>query len=311
MLKIVSRDLILGEKLKRREKLPLEYHAHGDCIHIGKISSGCRTCFVRNNFSSFAVYTGCECNVSCGYCYYDKKRNDDNWNSHKKIRNNLADLYEKILDNNTNFQEITYNSWGETLKYPAIIKEASDMIKRWQLDSGKKTYSHLYTNGMLADEKMLAFLKDCEVSELRFHHSASNFSKKVLDNMQIAVDMDFIVTIEEPSLPENKDKLIKHLEIYDKIGIKHLNLIECQVTLDNKEYLETMYPNGRVYRDNLWHFYDEGMVYDIIEEKVNNNYSFSIIDCNSRVECCRDTNQITKIHEFLDWNMMDEACNKL
>ena len=33
--------------------------------------------------------------------------------------------------------------------------------------------------------------------------------------------------------------------------------------------------------------YDDGMVYDIIEEKVKNNYKFSIIDCNIRTEMHR------------------------
>lgn len=307
MLQIVSRDWVLQEKFKRRAQLPLEYHANGDCIHMGKISKGCKTCFLRDNFSTFAIYTGCECNVDCGYCYYDKNRNDQNWNSNHKIRNNLADLYEKILNDETNFQEITYNSWGETLKYPAVIKEASDMIKRWEQDSGKKVYNHLYTNGILADNNMLNFLKECGIIELRFHHSASRFSKRVVDNMKLAAEMGFIVSVEEPSLPENKEQLIQHLPIYNSIGIKHLNIVECQVTSYNKEYLEKKYPQGRIYRDNLWHFYDEGMVYDIMEERVKNGYKFSIIDCNSRVECCRDSNQITRVPELLDYSMLDGA----
>ncbi len=307
-MEIVSRDYILGEKQKRRNIIKeLEYHAHGDCIHIGRISNGCKTCFLRQPNSSFAVYTGCECNVSCGYCYYDKKRDDNNWNTAQKVQNNLTLLYETILDPSTNFQEITYNSWGETLKYPAIIKEASNLVKRWEKDNDKKVYNHLYTNGTLADNDMLDFLKSCGIIELRFHHSASNFSEKVFRNMQLAIEKDFVVSVEEPSLPENKEKIIQHLPLYNSIGIKHLNLVECQVTSDNKEYLEKKYPQGRIYRDNLWHLYDEGMVYDIMEERVKNGYKFSIIDCNSRVECCRDSNQITRVPELLDYNMMTGA----
>lgn len=92
--------------------------------------------------------------------------------------------------------------------------------------------------------------------------------------MKDAVDMGFIVTVEEPSLPENKEPLMAYLEVLDKIGINHLDMVECQVTRDNKSYLESKYPNGRIYRDYLWHFYDEGMVYDIMEEVINKNILF-------------------------------------
>lgn len=307
-MKIISRDEVIAEKVARRKELNLEYHASGDCIHLGKISRGCKTCFTRNPYNFYAIYTGCECNVACGYCYYDKNRNDRAWNSEQSINNNLSKFYELTLDPKCDLKTITYNSQGETLMYPDVIKKASDILKAWQEKNNRKVYSHLYTNGTLADKKMLEFLKECEVSELRFHISASNFNKKVFFSMKDAVDMGFIVTVEEPSLPENKEPLMAYLEVLDKIGINHLDMVECQVTRDNKSYLESKYPNGRIYRDYLWHFYDEGMVYDIMEEVINKKYSFSVIDCNSRVECCRATNQVTLIPEIHDINMMNGAC---
>ena len=309
-MKIVSRDEIIAEKITRRNTIKeLECHANGDCIHLGKISPGCETCFIRNSFSSYAVYTGCECNASCGYCYYEKNRNDQNWNTSDKIRNCLADLYAFIMHPDTDLKKVTYNSWGETLMYPAILKESSNLIKRWEKDNNKKVYNHLYTNGLLADEEMLSFLKNCGIIELRFHPSASMFSNKVLRHMKLAVEMGFVVTVEEPSLPENKEKIIQHHPVFNEIGVKHLDLVECQVTSNNREYLEKKYPNGRIYRDFLWHLYDEGMVYDIMEEVIKNKYTFSVIDCNSRVECCRDTHQITRVPELVDWNMMEGACS--
>lgn len=308
---IVSRDYIIGLKEKRRNELKLEYSSSGDCIHIGKISRGCNTCFLRNNLTSFAVYTGCECNTSCGYCYYDKNRNDNTSNSFDTIKNKLADFYALTLDNNCNLTEISYNSWGETLKYPHVIKEASFILKRYQEASGRKVYSHLYTNGVFADNNMLNFLKDCEVTELRFHHSASGFSSSVLENMKNAILKGFIVSVEEPSLLENKKKLLEMLPIYNELGLHHLNIVECQVTQFNKPYLEKKYPTGRIYRDFLWHLYDEGMVYDIMEEVLNNNYKFSIIDCNSRVECCRGTNQISLIPGLIDWSCMSSSLREI
>lgn len=58
-----------------------------------------------------------------------------------------------------------------------MLSKASDILKAWQEKNNRKVYSHLYTNGTLLI-KMLEFLKECEVSELRFHISASNFNKK-------------------------------------------------------------------------------------------------------------------------------------
>lgn len=122
-MKIISRDEILNIKYNRRKNIELQYHANGDCIHIGKISKGCKSCFIRNNNTTFAVYTGCECNVSCGYCYYEKDRNDKKWNSSLKIRNNLSELYKKILNPETDFKEISFNSFGETLFYREVARK--------------------------------------------------------------------------------------------------------------------------------------------------------------------------------------------
>lgn len=308
-MEIVSRDWVFEQKQFRRQKIEqLEYHAHGDCIHLGKISKGCSECFLRSSQTSFAIYTGCECNVACGYCYYDKNRTDATWNTASKIRNNLADLYALILTPNLDLKAVTYNSWGETLSYLPVIREAANTVRRWEQENNRKVYNHLYTNGILADETTLSLLKDWGIIELRFHPSASFFSDGVLKNMKKAAEMGFIVSVEEPSLPENKTRLIEKLPYFESIGIKHLNLVECQVTSDNKKYLDKTYPKGRIYRDHLWHMYDEGMVYDVMEEVIKNKYSFSMIDCNSRVEGCRASNQISLIPELVDWDMMKGAC---
>ncbi|MFT4297820.1 MAG: hypothetical protein ACMXX5_01375, partial [Candidatus Woesearchaeota archaeon] len=168
--------------------------------------------------------------------------------------------------------------------------------------------SHLYTNGILATPDVLEKLKEWGIVELRFHISASNFSKKVINNMKAAKKIGFVVSVEEPALPENKKKLLKHLPLFEKIGISHLNLIECQVTPNNYSYLEKKYPNGIIYRDLLWHLYDEGMVYDIIEEVIKKKYSFSVIDCNSRVECTRDAHHTMLNPQLINWSNMDGAC---
>lgn len=309
-MKLVSRDEIIAEKVARRKKIPeLKSSVNGDLTHIGRVSRGCATCFFRTPQSSYAVYTGVKCNVKCPYCYYDPERTDESWGTSDTVARNLSEYYKMALDPNVDIQEITYNSWGEPLLYMNILEEAAKITKKHQRTRGHKIYSHIYTNGLLATHDILERMKAMEITEIRFHMSASNFSKKVVENMILAKQMGFVVTVEEPSLPENREKLFDLLPWFDELGLKHLDLVECQVTPDNFDALDKAYPGGRYYRDYLWHLYDEGLVYDIIEEVINKNYSFSVIDCNSRNECARETRQVffRPTNDTLTWDHVKDA----
>ena len=138
-----------------------------------------------------------------------------------------------------------------------------------------------------------------EVDELRFHISASNFSKKVINYMYEAAKMGFIVSVEEPSWPHHKDNIVDLLPTFEDIGVKHLNLVEIQVTEWNIDNIEKAYLGDDtvgIYKDYYWHLYDGGMVYDIMEEVIDKKYSYSVLDCNGGVERCRHG----KMHHVFD-----------
>lgn len=298
-MKIVPRDHVIKLKAERRSKLPIEYHANGDCIHMGKISHGCRLCYKHGGATDVVIYSGSECNLKCPVCYYPHNRVDDP-RLQKDIAADIA-AFSKALDDDR-FQPnlISYSCEGESLLYPDIIKAYADLVKTKRPNNNP--YSFLYTNGTLADNDMLDMLKECNITELRFHLSASDFSKTVVDNMITAREKDFIVTLEEPSLPENREKLLASLPFLDEIGVAHIDMIEPRVTKFNYEYLDKKYPDGLLYQDHQWAMYDDGLVYDIMDSKYKNNYSFSIIDCSSRVELKRsnivDPNPLN-INEFI------------
>lgn len=309
---VERRDKILAEKEARRAKLPLEYNANGDIVRIGKISFGCSACTARNNRTTYAIYTGCECNVKCPYCYYDPDRTDKLWNTERKMEQCLADLYKFSQEPNRDLLTVSYNSWGETLMYMDQLEKSSALVRKIEEATGNKIYNHTYTNGMLATNEVLDKLKSWGFMELRFHLSASNFSQKVLDSMRYWSSIGGITTVEEPSLPEYKDKIISLLPTFEELGVKHLDLVEVQITKDNRKALMKKYPDARVYNDHLWHIYDEGNAYDIIEaalEIYKGNPPFSIIDCNSRIECARDSGYTgnNRIADENNWDQIDWA----
>jgi hypothetical protein len=74
------------------------------------------------------------------------------------------------------------------------------------------------------------------------------------------------------------------LPVINEIGVKHLNLGEIEITKDNVSKISQMLPDAEIYQCYEMHLYDEGLVYDIIEEVLRKGYSYSVIDCNCFVK---------------------------
>lgn len=273
---------IIRKKINRQKSIKeLEYHAHGDCVHIGEISPGCRECFSNESHIGFQI--GFECQFKCSMCYYDRDKNDVRDKKIEKTAEMLTDHFHHSLFKN-DLMGVSFQSSGETLLYLDDIYNFAVINKKIERDNNIKIYQFLYTNGILATRDVLKKLKDMNIHELRFHVSASNFSKKVVDNMYEAAKMGFTVSVEEPSWPIHKEKLFDFLPVMEDIGVRHFNLIEIEVTKWNKDVINKLCPTGKLYKDALYHLYDEGLVYDIIEEVIKKKYSFSVLDCNSWVE---------------------------
>lgn len=290
MMKVVPYQEIQSEKLKRQEKLKemgAQLHADGHCFHIGKISPGCRGCFTQEQHSGIQVGTQCMCD--CPYCYYDPQRQEQ---PITEINNMLADYFFNSLPEANYFPtSFAFQSAGETLMYMDKLEKFAAILDKIQQKTGINQYRFLYTNGILATEDTLKRVKEnLGVHEIRFHLSASNFSKSVLENMKTAKKMGFFVTVEEPAWPHHREKLFELLPFFEEIGLKHLDIVEVQISDNNFKAIEKVYPEDkwRVYKDYFYHLYDEGLVYDIMEEVINKGYSYSVIDCNSAVERCRN-----------------------
>ncbi|MFA4999624.1 MAG: radical SAM protein [Parcubacteria group bacterium] len=282
-MRLVPYQEILSEKLKRQQSVRrLQFHASGHSVHIGKISPGCRGCFTPE--LSTGMQIGSQCMCQCPYCYYDPARQE---HTQAEIDRMLADVFLKSLNPNWRPIIVALQSSGETLLYLDQLEKFVKIIRETEIKKGLNTYFYVYTNGILVNKENLARMKDWGVQELRFHIAASNFSEDVYKNLELAVREGFTGTVELPSLPHYRDKLLGSLPRLNDMGVKHLDLVECQVTNFNKGALNAMFPKGRIYQDFFIHFYDEGLSYDIIEETLDKGYGFSVLDCNSGVERCR------------------------
>jgi pyruvate formate-lyase activating enzyme-like uncharacterized protein len=282
-MRLVPYQEILSEKLARQKSIKgLQFHASGHCVHTGKISPGCRGCFSPE--LSTGMQIGTQCMFRCPYCYYDPARRE---NTQFEIDQMLTDIFRKSLDPNWKPIIVALQSTGETLFYMDELEKFVKILREQEERKKINTYLFVYSNGVLANEENLSRMKDWGVQEIRFHLAASNFSEDVFKNMENAIKKGFTGTVELPSLPHYRDKLFELMPRMNDVGVKHFDLVECQVTPFNIGSLNKMFPDGRIYQDYFIHLYDEGMVYDIIEEAINKQYNFSVIDCNSGVERCR------------------------
>jgi pyruvate formate-lyase activating enzyme-like uncharacterized protein len=278
------RDIVL-EKARRQSLIKgLEVHAHGHCVHVGKISFACGWCFSKKEMFQLSVGNQCQCRANCPSCFFGSCADGQPAPSY---RDNLSDLYALGVHFDWKPEIFSYNSWGETLLALAgpeqgVFLRAAEVLKLIEERHNYKIYKKLYTNGLLANADTLAVLKDeLDITEIRFHPSASMFSETVYGHMETAKAMGFVVVVEEPSLPHHRKQLFEMLPRLEAIGAKHLDICEVEITRNNIQRLHELFPDGRMYKNMAYHLYDEGLVYDLIEEVLRRNYTYSVIDCSS------------------------------
>ncbi len=281
-IKLVSYLEILEKKKKRRERIfGIEKDLMGYCFHIGKISYGCMTCFKDVKYS-FSEKLGSKCNLNCSYCFSGINSCE---RTEEDVNNSLTQRYRDSLNDNYlgNEPKLFAFTDGEPLLYLKRMEKYMLSLKEIEKRTKTKPYYKIYTNGVLANKDNLKKIKEMGIHEIRFHPSASSFSNEVYKNMEMAVELGFIVAVEEPCWPKNKEKLFEMLPIINKIGVRHLQMCSVEVYDHNLGAIYNDYPQGTFFHDTLLHLYDDGLVYDIMEEVLKKKYKFSVLDCSSEV----------------------------
>ena len=279
-MKLISIQEAYTRKFERQRKIKeLEYHAAGHCVHIGKISPGCCSCFhPEPNRINFII--GAKCNAACPYCTYKMEKEPD---KDERLKRMAAYLRNSLLPE-FNPSSISFTGGGEPLLYMDQIRDCMKFFKGIDDKTGKKTWYYLYTNGLVANAEILSELNELGFNEIRFHLGASFFSKEVYRNIEKAVNYFKAVTVETPAWPPYRDKLFEMLPLINDIGVKHLNLGELELTKDNFSKISQLLPDAEMYQCHEMHLYDGGLVYDIIEEVLRKGFSYSVLDCNCFVK---------------------------
>jgi pyruvate formate-lyase activating enzyme-like uncharacterized protein len=282
-MKLISVQEAFRRKLERQARIPtLEYHASGHCIHIGRLSPGCHHCFVPDTFS-YNVHMGHECNADCPYCFGTK---------HEIIqKENLLTIKGHLLHKALNadlrgiIPSISFSGGtGDPLLRPDLVEYFMTFYRGIEPNLSKRPWYYLYTNGILADSTMILRLKEHGFDEVRFHLGASNFSPHVYDHMAEAAQHIPVITVETPAWPLHRDQLFEMLPKLQQIGVKHLNIGEVQITYENRERIEALLPEAEIYQNGLINLDDGGLVYELMAEVIKQDYSYSVLDCNSLVK---------------------------
>ncbi len=280
-MKYISIQEAFGKKFERQRRIKnLKYHALGNCVHIGKISPGCISCFKADPFCT-NFNCGAKCNLNCIYCPSDKEVKEFTKQANRKWKKKLL-LDSKKPDYNP--LVYSFSGGGEPLLYIDLISEIMKLIHNLTKHLKRKPWLYLYTNGTVVDKEMILKLRDLGFDEIRFHLGATNFSKGVYQYMSIAVKYLNTVTVETPAWPPHRKQLFQMLPIIEDIGVKHLNLTEIEFNENNTERILRALPNAKIYPCYQVHLVDEGLTYDIIEEVIKKKYSYSVLDCSCFVK---------------------------
>lgn len=280
-MKILTIQEAYLRKFRRQDEVPgLELHASGHCAHIGKLSPGCRGCFIANRYR-WNFSCGIRCDLECPYCFGGGREAEQPREAVKAIR---AALMRDSLAKDYDPASLSFTGGGEPLLYMDFIEEVMGCFREAEKRSGKRPWYYLYTNGLLMDDRRIAKLEDLGFDEIRFHLGATDFSERVYKNMKNAAAHFRTITVETPSWPPHRKKLFEMLPRIEEIGVKHVNLAEVEVRPDNYGKISKILPDAEIYQCSGIYLDDGGLVYDIMKEVVRKGYHYSVLDCNCFVK---------------------------
>ena len=187
---------------------------------LNHISKGCRICG-EGKWSCLFITN--KCNANCFYCPAPQKH-DEPPSTQGLEFTNPYDYADYI--NHFGFEGLSF-SGGEPLLF---FERTLEYLKVLRRKCRPDLYIWMYTNGILADKEKLTALANENLNEIRFDIGATGFS---LEKVRIAKGIIPVVTIEIPSVPEEKERIIAMLPQMRDAGVTNLNLHHLRLTHHN------------------------------------------------------------------------------
>ncbi|MFA4646826.1 radical SAM protein [Pyrococcus kukulkanii] len=201
---------------------------------VGELPEGCKYCVRGEKLVLFV--TGI-CPRKCFYCPLSPWRRRDVVYANERPVKSIEDIIEEAKIQEARGAGVTGGDplarLSRTVEYVRILKE----------EFGEKFHIHLYTTGILADEKALQKLYDAGLDEIRFHPDLfepnSKFLQREIENMKKAFDFSWDVGGEVPAVPEFGDRIKWFASLLDNLGGKFLNINELEFSETNLRNLLT------------------------------------------------------------------------
>ena len=242
-MKIISIQEGYQRKFARQANAPwLEFHVHGHCVHVGRVSPGCLSCFA--NTPGFTLRLGQDaglpdvCNRNCRTCFGPHEVAQDyapphDWQLDEHRKQELRHHFQRmaaILPTPVPGAFPVYGITGrcEPLFYLPVIRQYLAFLRE-EADAllGRRGWAKLYTNGTLVTETIARELRDLGFDEVRVNPSASGFSARVYRAIAMLAKYLPTVSVEVPVWPPMRDGLFAMLPRLADLGVRHLDL--CQV----------------------------------------------------------------------------------
>lgn len=188
--------------------------------YYNHISKGCQIC---GSGKWSCLFITNKCNANCFYCPVPQK-NDELPSTQGLEFDNPADYADYI--NYFGFKGVSF-SGGEPLLY---FDRTLEFLKTLRQKCSPDLYVWMYTNGILANKSKMQVLAEESLNEIRFDIGATGFS---LDKVRIAKGIIPVITIEIPSVPEEKDNIISLIPRMIEAGVTNLNLHHMRLTKHN------------------------------------------------------------------------------
>jgi len=269
------REAEVLEEIRRLQEniVNLQSHHCYQANSTGPLIPGCAIC---TRMTHLTLRLGFRCNANCPFCFLDTCRENETRPGEENHRRMML----KDFENRKNDIEGIAISGGEPLLYLRELALCTKEIHRLNPD----IHMWLYTNGILADAEHLSRLRSLGVSEIRFNLAATDYNRRILENVRQARSLFPYLAVEIPSYPVQKGLLLAVLDELDRIGIDQLNLQELLLTPKNMEKLQ-----GEGYEANAFCFQkyflygSRKMSYEIMKYCLDQHYSFTVNDCSARM----------------------------